>query len=1009
MGIIRVQTPNDGIVRVQIQGDEPTEQEMQKIRDQFGQSNTQTTSQGAQSFQDLVDKYSKTGAQTTLDTEKAQIEQDFDTTTGISDFSLRAALSGAETSDEEDAIMAKQGFTSDQFTRDKRGRLALTPSGAAKLGVETDKNILIDEEGFSSSDLTDLLGIVPELGLGVTGAIKGAAIGSTVAPGVGTLLGGALGAFIGGASGSLAEEAVEGIAGVSKQSAGEIATDAAIEGSIAAGGELLFGLPILVFKGLAPSGKRFIKEASDEELKFSAEALEQGYIPTRTTMKMNPIAAKQEQLTESVAGISPRLRVVHEAMKRDTAKLRSIINDAAVQGSDKEAGELFIDFAENAGFSYIRAKKAAIKNIGASVERAAEDIAGSFRSGSTVSDDLYNFLADSVKAFDDESARQFATIQEITNTTLGKQKNFIPTNSLTDVKELIESSFPARNLSNAEDSIAQKLLEDLNKFGKKTNFNQVYNLRKKLLDVSKYTGDNLRDVNIGKTIDGSTKLTAIWRLAGSKLDNILTETELTAFARAAKNLSKADEQKLALAARELPDARDFFKKGMKEFESLSSTLSIPSLVGLVRGAARTGERPTVSPGLAMKMVIPGNTKPLKNLKQAMTRGDNAPGEAAYNTIKEEIGKSWLRHTMQTTGFDTATSRIFKPDVLQRQVDELGDVGNELFGAQTYNQIKSFAKQFDDLKISRLDNETLVQALDNGLQVGIRDALATAIDAAKRASAFQNSKIVKGIANKNLKPDEAADVVASPGVTKFQLEEVMRYFEGDEGALKTIRGHYLETMLQDVGATTSAKQMKELAGRIAKADQNKKLNIIFGNETGEQIRKFGKFVEFASKDTTDSSLVAGGITASFFNNIGKILRITAIGQIFTGKRAIDDIIKAGKEASTGGEAAKRKFADMVTDYFRVGQGVTQSMQEGVRDTENQLKALAENTGATRAVTQGLGQITSPITNVTPPATNTEVGSIDVTDPGVASVLGLNPSDAAIAGRQIRRSNLMRQTP
>ena len=33
MGIIRVQTPNDGIVRVQIQGDEPTEQEMQKIRE----------------------------------------------------------------------------------------------------------------------------------------------------------------------------------------------------------------------------------------------------------------------------------------------------------------------------------------------------------------------------------------------------------------------------------------------------------------------------------------------------------------------------------------------------------------------------------------------------------------------------------------------------------------------------------------------------------------------------------------------------------------------------------------------------------------------------------------------------------------------------------------------------------------------------------------------------------------------------------------------------------------
>ena len=60
-----------------------------------------------------------------------------------------------------------------------------------------------------------------------------------------------------------------------------------------------------------------------------------------------------------------------------------------------------------------------------------------------------------------------------------------------------------------------------------------------------------------------------------------------------------------------------------------------------------------------------------------------------------------------------------------------------------------------------------------------------------------------------------------GVTKFELEEIMRYYEGDEGALKTIRGHYLESMLQDVGATTNAKQMKDLALELKKADKNKK--------------------------------------------------------------------------------------------------------------------------------------------------------------------------------------------
>ena len=134
MGIIRVQTPNEGIVRVQIKGDEPTEQEIQAIRNQFGAPQRE-----AASFQDLVDKYKGDAPQTGAEAQNKLIQEEFDTTTGVSDFGLRAALSVAEKPEEEDAIMAKQGFTSDEFTRDRRGRLALTPTGAAKLGIETEK------------------------------------------------------------------------------------------------------------------------------------------------------------------------------------------------------------------------------------------------------------------------------------------------------------------------------------------------------------------------------------------------------------------------------------------------------------------------------------------------------------------------------------------------------------------------------------------------------------------------------------------------------------------------------------------------------------------------------------------------------------------------------------------------------------------------------------------------------------------------------------------------------
>ena len=51
MGIIQVRTPNEGVVKVRIAGDEPTEEELSKIKSQFfGQQTTQKTS----SFEDLI-------------------------------------------------------------------------------------------------------------------------------------------------------------------------------------------------------------------------------------------------------------------------------------------------------------------------------------------------------------------------------------------------------------------------------------------------------------------------------------------------------------------------------------------------------------------------------------------------------------------------------------------------------------------------------------------------------------------------------------------------------------------------------------------------------------------------------------------------------------------------------------------------------------------------------------------------------------------------------------------
>ena len=110
--------------------------------------------------------------------EQSKDEQMFDTVSGIKDASLRAALSAAETpEDEELQLRNLYGLTETDYMRDSRGRLAITPSGGKKLGIELSQPTMIDESGFSRYDFADMAGIAPEVVGGVAGAIKGAALG----------------------------------------------------------------------------------------------------------------------------------------------------------------------------------------------------------------------------------------------------------------------------------------------------------------------------------------------------------------------------------------------------------------------------------------------------------------------------------------------------------------------------------------------------------------------------------------------------------------------------------------------------------------------------------------------------------------------------------------------------------------------------------------------------------------------------------------------------------------
>ena len=995
MAKYQVQGPDGSTYEVEGPDDATEQQIIAEVQKQIDFSPKEKT------FEDLYNEALKQRGPTP----QGQIPQsNFDTESGIQDAGLRSALSLAENKAEEEAILSKQGFSTEDYIRDNRGRLALTPSGAAKVGVQTDKNVLIDEEGFSRNDLSDLAGILPELAGGVTGAIKGATVGTGFAPGFGTLLGGAIGAFVGGGGGSLVEEAIEGVAGVSKQTAGDIATDAAIEGGIAAAGELLFGIPILAYRAVAPSGRKFIQEASKEDLRITAKGIEKGLEPTIAQIKGRPIAAKFQQLQESVLGGSPRTQRIAEAMEKEVGELNKFVSQAATEGSEKSAGDLFLEFEKKFGKELAQKQTKAYGSIMNALKESADNLAGGLERNQLIDDNIFNFVQQSAKNFEDTMSQQWATINEVIETAIGDTR-ILPTSTIKEVADLAEKKFAQAgtgDLATAEGQLGLKLAADLRALGDKSSFTDAYQLRRKLWDL-KNAPKTAQEVEQKAIIDGSVNLTQVWDDAINKVDRLLDSSNIDSLTKEITDqLGSEAFKKMQVASSLLPKARKQFREGTALYNDISRTLGSKELVEQMRSGAFNINRPGALTGLTQRVLGTGG-KPtgLNRLKKALD-------DTQYNQIKTQMGKEWLQGALNKTGFDSIKPTNFKPNEFIKALDDLGDTGVELYGRQRYNQLKTFAKQFEDLKLTNIDSDTVSTLVRQGLDAdgNVATALRNSIEQLQETSRLRTNSVFAKIRNNNLDPEEALDLVMSPGATRGDLKAVMNFYKDKPAELKTIRGAYVENMLDNIGAVTNADGMKQLAKNIRRADKSNKLDIVFPNagdtkEIAGNIRDFGKILERISANIPKGDLVAAGILANVFNNVGRIAKMFVLGQLFTGKKAMKEIVEASKKLDgiqNPTVADQRAFLESVSNAFRPGQIITQSVEENVSEASDQIQSVAENTGINQAVRNVGANTTNQLQGIQAANPNTNVGKIDVTSPGTGAALGLSPIDQAIAARR-----------
>ena len=927
-------------------------------------------------------------------------EQMFDRTTGIKNAKLRASLSVAEKDSEKVKVLKKFGLSDDDFTQDNRGQFALTPSGAKQFGLETDKNVIIDESGLTRYDFADLAGIVPEVAGAVVGGLKGAAKGAAIGTavpiigtGVGALFGGALGAGAGAATASVAEEAGEAIAGVNDQTAGEVAKDAGREALWAAGGELVFGTPFLLFGKLAP--KSTIPQQGGQLFDDAGLATERGFQLTKKTLGLSPILARTESLAESVTGFSARMTNNHKAMVKNHGDWIAKLQALRASSGDKSAGQLLRDVIQSPtgpNAEIIRAEREALKSILKSVKDSADTISNGLNKNSQINQTALKNINQAFKVFEEASEVKFtqinALLDDITGTT-----NFVPTQSLREIGDELVTKYPTGAVAGEtgiKKQVALRLQNTLNDLGDKTSFKELYTLRKSVNDLL-YGNTNAAQDSLdpvirsliadAKIIKDSDTLTMGYKNLLTKLDELLETTNLQALVNSTKLPKGFDVKALTSASNSLGEARKFYSEGMRNFQRVQTATGYKDLIDNARVGGE--DIPNIK-GFVLNLVNNNNPKDLLSLKKAIKN------DKTYNNLKKRIGEEWTRNALTKTGFGSTIANKFKPNEFIDQVNKLGSTGDELFGTAGYKKLKEYASKFQDLKVSRVDEQLLATALANGLEESgdIVSAVRRALAVSKTYSDDFSGKTFRRILRDQATPEETANLITAQGTTLDEIGQIMNYYKGDNEALSAIRTKFLEDMTDDIGVTISAKDMGQWGDRILKADLSGiaktpgKLKLIFGDEEAKSMVEFGRVLKLMSKDTASGDLVAGNIVTNFLSNIPKIARIFVIGQIMSSKRAHDDLNRAWRQSRNLPVDERPKFLANTWNTVLRGlrQTAVQQTQSGVDEAKSQAKAIIKNTPQLQQLGNQLSNLQQ---NISQPNPASGLGQINVGQPALRS--------------------------
>lgn len=851
----------------------------------------------AQSFEEMVDSNR---------VESQSDSNQFDTETGIKDSALRRQLSGAENSKEEENVLGRYGFQEGDYIRDSRGNLALTPQGALLLDIKTDKPIMIDESGFSLADLQDFVGVAGEE---IVGGVAGAIAGQAAIPI--PVLGAMIGAFAGAGGGKLLEEGVETLRGTQEQTLGEVTKDAAIEGALAAAGEGIFAGVAKAFN-MAVGRSGVGKKLSQGEIKDAALAIDEGYLPSLSTIGANSIISRQQAISEKVLGSTNRLANNNAKIMEDLANLRVLGSDGTV---DVIRTADVLSNAVKAGDDSLLKQVSKTSN---GLLRHMDDIANQMGKAAVKDGELDSAIQTSFqnafKAFDDTARVKYQNINNLVESATGDAQIFSTKNLVADAQRELDKLVGANSGNLGKVSNA---LNDIINLGDDASFAQIYNARKSLNDtwMGNYGSDSVRalkDKFLGK-LDN--------RISPRGLGNALRRTE-------AQSLGAADTQAMKLASKELKKASSFFKEGMDKFELVSQAASMKELSRAVKGGS------DLNPAGKFKSLIrDDNAKLLKDTRKVL-------GSDVYEPIRTRAAGEWLRRTLNESGVGEGAKRKFSGSVFKNKLDKLGSTADELFGKEAAG-IKKLADQLDNLSLTNINQSVIEGFAKAGADDAGINLLKEVQTAMQKEALFKKTSVNAKIRSGTLSAEEAADLISNPAMRGPEVKKLKEFFNDDPAQVENLRSYYMSNLIGDFEETflTNKDSFKLLAKRFDAAKKTGTLDELFSADQAKDIYKFGRIMSVLGKSAQGGDLVAANIAANPFQNIGRIGRFFLIGKVLS-----NEAMYKSFAAKYGKEAAKVKTPEGKMQVFLnvMNQTIKSfAKQTGFRESVNTVSSTRDN--------------------------------------------------------------------